>query len=74
MIPSLLMLSIDFTCATKAVTMETLRSGGCRSLELFRNHNICQPSEHELNQQRNNNQPVGHAHAQHYHDDDDDSD
>ena len=55
-----MMLSIDFTCATEAITMETLQNAGCRSLELFRNHNIRQPTEDQLklNQQQQQQQGV----------------
>lgn len=53
-VPSLMMLSIDFTCATEKVSIETLRVQGCRSLELFRNRNICQPTEEEIKQENNN--------------------
>ena len=76
-IPSLMMLSIDFTCATEAVTMETLRGGGCRSLELFRNRNIRQPTEIELKLQEQQPHPppvpaVGHPVAMADDDSDDD--
>ncbi len=80
-IPSLMMLSIDFTCATEAVTIETLRNIGCRSLELFRNNNIRQPTEIQQQQQQqqgNIGAVVGGVHAFHQppplYDSDEDSD
>jgi hypothetical protein len=76
-LPSLVMLNIDWTCASNRISIEMLHQNGCTRLETLRNKNIEQPTLEQRQQRQQQQQQVRGVAAppiNNYDDNDDDYD